>query len=76
MTNIDIGQGRTWSRDGKYVVEYRSEATEQTFERHIEEYMDMVSGKIRREEVRYPMRSVVFTEDDVGKRLKKATGAR
>ena len=43
-----------WSwRDGKYVVEYRRKAVKQTFVHHREEYMDMVSGKIGREEVRF-----------------------
>lgn len=41
-----------------------------TFVRHTEEHMDMVSGKIRKEEVRYPMKRVCFAEDDVGKGLR------
>ena len=32
--------------------------------------MDMVSGKKRREEVKYQIRSVVFTEEDVRKKLR------
>lgn len=50
-------------RNGKYT----KEVVKQIFVRHMEKHMDMVSGKIGWEEVRYPLERVCFSEDDVRK---------
>ena len=56
MINLKLNEGRMWKRsDGMYIVQYNRDKEKQQFKYQLEEHMDMLSGKIKKCEVLFPM---------------------
>ena len=76
MRDLDVRQGRMWKRrDGRFVVQYNREVVRQTFASNMEEHIDVLSGRMGNE-TRYPMRRVVFTEDEIRSALGAIKGGK